>query len=317
MLLGRTDRNESDLAVTTLGEVGQLRPCRIRPPSNHHMTPSLGAGIPSADPRAARPYMSIETRDARFRVVRVRPPHKREVPGFCALAFENVHSEFASVATRPVSGRVWFNARMAMDEVTTWSACEIAHVIVWREVSSDEVVQAHLQRIGTDDTNSVVTLSPHAVDDACRALMPSSHAASWCGLLHGVPFTVKDVIDTAGLRTTAGSELFRDCVPPVDAGAVAAFRAAGAILLGKTNCPEFALEPQTAYRFGTTRNPHDARLGPGGSSGGCGAAVAAGLTPLSLGLDYGGSVRFPAHCTESNSFAQVRASDRTAAFVAA
>jgi Asp-tRNA(Asn)/Glu-tRNA(Gln) amidotransferase A subunit family amidase len=114
----------------------------------------------------------------------------------------------------------------------------------------------------------------------------------------GVPFTAKDVLDTAGLRTTAGSRLFRDFVPRDDAAAVAALRRAGAILVGKTNCPEFALEPQTANPvFGTTHHPQDYRLGPGGSSGGCAAAVATGLTPLSLGTDYGGSVRFPAHCT--------------------
>jgi Asp-tRNA(Asn)/Glu-tRNA(Gln) amidotransferase A subunit family amidase len=195
------------------------------------------------------------------------------------------------------SALVWFNAAMAGAELTDWSARELATAIGRRDVSAVEVVEAHLGRIDRQTTNAVVTI----VDDARAAAERADEVLAWGesrGALHGVPFTAKDVLDTAGTRTTAGSELFRDYVPAHDATAVAALRAAGAILVGKTNCPEFALEPRaTNPVFGATTSPFDPTLGPGGSSGGCAAAVAGGLTPLSLGTDYGGSVRFPAHCT--------------------
>jgi Asp-tRNA(Asn)/Glu-tRNA(Gln) amidotransferase A subunit family amidase len=183
------------------------------------------------------------------------------------------------------------------DEVTSWTLADMRRAIARREVSPVEVVEAHLERIADDTTNAVVTIADDALDRA-RAAEHAVMRDAPLGSLHGVPFTAKEVLDTGGLRTTAGSRLFRDCVPGRDAESVAALRRAGAILIGKTNCPEFALEPQTANPvFGTTHHPQDARLGPGGSSGGCAAAVAGGLTPLSLGTDYGGSVRFPAHCT--------------------
>jgi len=115
--------------------------------------------------------------------------------------------------------------------------------------------------------------------------------------LAGVPFTVKDVIAAGGVRMTGGTPFLRDFVPRLDATAVARLREAGAILLGKTNCPEFAMFGYTKNSlFGETRNP----VGPvtvGGSSGGEGAALAAGCSALGLGTDFGGSVRWPAHCT--------------------
>jgi amidase len=114
-------------------------------------------------------------------------------------------------------------------------------------------------------------------------------------VLEGVPFLVKDVIPTRGLRTTFGSRLHEAFVPDEDAASVARLRAAGAILLGKTNTPEFATDVHTTNPlFGPTRNPWNARCTAGGSSGGSGAAVAAGMAPLSLGTDFGGSVRLPA-----------------------
>ncbi len=118
------------------------------------------------------------------------------------------------------------------------------------------------------------------------------------GPLAGVPFTVKDTLATAGLRATAGSLILADHVATGDAEVVARLRAAGAILVGKTNCPEFALQPRTDNRlFGATVHPNDPGRSPGGSSGGCAAAVAGGLVPFSIGGDYGGSVRYPASCT--------------------
>jgi aspartyl-tRNA(Asn)/glutamyl-tRNA(Gln) amidotransferase subunit A len=114
--------------------------------------------------------------------------------------------------------------------------------------------------------------------------------------LHGVPFTVKDTFDTAGLRSTRGSRLFADRVAERDATVVARARAAGGILLGKTNTPEFALWWETSNLvFGRTSNPHDARRTSGGSSGGEAVAVATGMSSLGLGSDLGGSIRLPAH----------------------
>lgn len=194
----------------------------------------------------------------------------------------------------------WFNAgvtRATADDISNWSARETAALVRTGAVSPVEVIDACLGRIDRDTTNAVVTIADDAMERARAAERAVVHGDP-IGPLHGVPFTAKDVLDTAGTRTTAGSLLFEHHVPPTDATAVAVLRRAGAILVGKTNCPEFALEPQTANPvFGTTRHPRDPRLGPGGSSGGCAAAVAGGLVPLSLGTDYGGSVRFPAHCT--------------------
>jgi Asp-tRNA(Asn)/Glu-tRNA(Gln) amidotransferase A subunit family amidase len=117
--------------------------------------------------------------------------------------------------------------------------------------------------------------------------------------LEGLPFTVKDLIATAGLRTTAGSLVLRDHVPSWTAPAIARLQRAGAILIGKTNCPEFGIgNLHTSNRvFGDTLNPWNASRTPGGSSGGDAVAVATGLAAFGVGTDYGGSVRGPAHCT--------------------
>jgi Asp-tRNA(Asn)/Glu-tRNA(Gln) amidotransferase A subunit family amidase len=154
-------------------------------------------------------------------------------------------------------------------------------------------VDAHIERCTEDPCNAiVVVLADMALEEARRA--ESSRPA---GPLHGVPFTVKDVIATAGIRTTAGSRFLEENVPAEDAPAVARMRAAGGILIAKTNCPEFAFGPRTENDlFGRTVNPHDPALVAGGSSGGCAAAVATGCTPLSLGTDFGGSLRWPPHC---------------------
>jgi Asp-tRNA(Asn)/Glu-tRNA(Gln) amidotransferase A subunit family amidase len=187
--------------------------------------------------------------------------------------------------------------REGTGDINDMSATELARLVRRGEVSPVALVESSLERIAGDRTNAVVTIVEDALDRARGAERALTRGES-LGPLHGLPFTAKDVLDTAGTRATAGSRLLEFHVPATDAPAVAAMRAAGAILVGKTNCPEFALEPQTANPlFGETRHPLDPRLGPGGSSGGCAAAVAGRLTPLSLGTDYGGSVRFPAHCT--------------------
>lgn len=186
-----------------------------------------------------------------------------------------------------------------MSEVTELSAAELAAAVLGRQVSPVAVVDAYLQRIErvNHGLNAVVTLRPPAELRAEARRLEGAVLRGEGGQLAGVPFTVKDLIATAGLRTTAGSRVLRDFIPTQDATCVARLRAAGAILLGKTNCSEFGLFPYTSNRlFGQTRNPVGP-VTPGGSSGGESAAVAARCSALGLGTDFGGSLRWPASCT--------------------
>ena len=186
-----------------------------------------------------------------------------------------------------------------MDDPAFHGAAELVEAIRIRKLSSRELVDHYLARIEKINPalNAVVTLDIEAArqraDAADRAL---ARGESW-GPLHGLPITVKDVFETAGLRTTAGAPMFSDYVPTTDAIAVARLKAAGAVLIGKTNTPIFAGDGQTYNAiFGTTNNPWDLARSPGGSSGGSAAAIAAGLSALELGSDIGGSIRSPAHC---------------------
>ncbi|MDT7781453.1 MAG: amidase [Acidobacteriota bacterium] len=185
------------------------------------------------------------------------------------------------------------------------SAVKLATLIRSRVVSTVEVVEAHLRRIENVNArlNAVVTLAPRALEHA-RELDAAVAGGETQGALHGVPLTVKDTIDVRGLLTTAGSRVRAGVireeragyVPEGDATSVARLRAAGAIIIGKTNCAEFALDYTSENPvFGRTNNPHDLARTPGGSSGGCAAAVSACLTAGSLGSDLAGSIRIPAH----------------------
>lgn len=166
-----------------------------------------------------------------------------------------------------------------------------------REVSPVEVMEAHLRRIEAlnPGLNCIVTLAPDALERAreAEAMLMRKEIR---GALHGVPFTVKDAIDTQGLRTTCGSALHARRVPTIDATSVTRLKAAGAIVLGKTNTAEMALTYEASNPlFGRTANPHDMRLTAGGSSGGEAAAISACLSPAGLGSDLMGSIRVPAH----------------------
>jgi Asp-tRNA(Asn)/Glu-tRNA(Gln) amidotransferase A subunit family amidase len=164
-------------------------------------------------------------------------------------------------------------------------------------VSPVEAVEAHLRRIESENPrlNAVVALAPDAIERAREAEGAVARGEA-CGALQGVPVTVKDTIDVRGLPAVYGSRVRVGHVPGEDATAVARLRAAGAIILGKTNCPEFALDYTSENPvYGRTNNPHDLARTPGGSSGGCAAAVAKGMTTGSLGSDLSGSVRIPAH----------------------
>ena len=177
------------------------------------------------------------------------------------------------------------------------TAVELASLIATKVVSPVEVLDAHLATIARVNPalNAIVTL----VADAARGLAKDAEAAvmrgDTLGALHGLPVVIKDVTPTAGIRTTYGSPLFRDHVPAEDGEVVRRLKAAGAIVLGKTNTPEFAAGANTLNDvFGVTRNPWNPALSPSGSSGGSAVAVATGMVPLAQGTDFGCSIRMPA-----------------------
>ena len=186
-----------------------------------------------------------------------------------------------------------------MSELWRKGAVELAAMIRDREVSSREVVQAHLDRIEAVNPhlNAIVRLLPDqalaAADAADRAVADGARL----GPLHGVPFTVKENIDLAGTPTTQAVPALAEAVAAVDAPQVERLRAAGAIPIGRTNLPDFGLRVHTdSWLHGLTRNPWNPERTAGGSSGGEAAALATGMTPLGLGNDLGGSLRNPAHC---------------------
>jgi amidase len=184
-------------------------------------------------------------------------------------------------------------------ELWRLGAVDLADAIRERRASSREVVQAHLDRIeavnpGINAITRVLAADAlRAADEADRRLREGGQV----GPLHGVPFTVKENVDLAGTPTTQGVAAMAGAVPDVDAPQVANLRQAGAIPIARTNLPDFALRWHTDNAvYGATRNPWDASRTPGGSSGGEGAALATGMTPLGVGNDLGGSLRWPAQC---------------------
>jgi amidase len=178
------------------------------------------------------------------------------------------------------------------------SAVELAAAIRHRRFSCVQVVEACLQRIAQVNPrlNAVVQLAPEAALAQAAAADAALGRSAPTGPLHGVPFTVKDTLETAGLPCTSGTIGRASFVPEADATAVARLRSAGGILLGKTNVPELACALETDNLvYGRTNNPYDLARTPGGSTGGEAAIIAAGGSPLGLGTDAGGSIRVPAH----------------------
>lgn len=175
-------------------------------------------------------------------------------------------------------------------------ATRLAELIRTREISPVEVVQAHLDRIAAVNPklNAIVTIADNALDIA-RSAEAAVMAGGKLGPLHGVPITVKDSIDTAGILTQRGSPIFRGRIPDADATSVTRLKSAGAILLAKTNLPEFSYSTESDNLLtGRSNNPWNLERTPGGSSGGESAAIAAGMSPLGLGTDLAISVRGPA-----------------------
>ena len=188
-------------------------------------------------------------------------------------------------------------AEAAASSVCFMSAVEMARMIRAKKLSAREALAAHLKQIErvNPKVNAIVTLVPEmAADAAAKADEMQAHKAS-LGPLHGLPVAHKDLLETRGIRTTYGSPLYKDYVPTEDDIVVERMRRAGAIIVGKTNTPEFGAGSQTFNKvFGATLNPYDLTKTCGGSSGGAAVALACGLAPVATGSDTGGSLRNPA-----------------------
>jgi len=186
------------------------------------------------------------------------------------------------------------------EELTTLTLAEASRLVHAGEVSPVELTEACLARIErlNPQLNAFITVAGEQALAAARQAESDIRGGNWRGPLHGIPIALKDNLDTAGVRTTGASELFVDRVPTEDAEAARRLKAAGSILLGKTNLNEFAYGgSSTATYFGTMRNPWNVEHATSGSSGGSGAAIAADLCFGALGTDTAGSVRMPAsHC---------------------
>ena len=205
-------------------------------------------------------------------------------------------SSAAVLGTRAVVN----GAQGRVDDLTTLSLLEASALIRARKVSPVELTKACLARIERLNPvlNAFIAITGDTALQQAREAEAEIRQGKWRGPLHGVPLALKDIIDTAGVRTTAASALFKDRLPEQDAEVVKRLKAAGAVLLGKLNLHEFAYGgTSTTSHFGAVHNPWKPDHIAGGSSGGSGAAVAAGLCFGALGTDTGGSIRLPAaHC---------------------
>ncbi|MEW6272463.1 MAG: amidase [Thermodesulfobacteriota bacterium] len=176
------------------------------------------------------------------------------------------------------------------------SVAELARLVSRRDASPREVVEHFVRRIESENPrlNAFVTVCADSALRRADELTEELAHGTYRGPLHGIPVAIKDLTDTAGVRTTYGSKLFRDHVPAEDAEPVRRLLAAGAVIVGKTNTHEFAFGTTTNNpHFGATQNPWRTGHVPGGSSGGSGAAIGGGLAPLATGTDTGGSIRIP------------------------
>jgi amidase len=183
------------------------------------------------------------------------------------------------------------------NDICFMRAVDILDAIRKKKLSAREVMEAHLKQIKAlnSKVNAIVTLASEDVLIAqANAADEALAKGNWLGPLHGLPVAVKDLHETSGMRTTYGSPLHKDFIPDFDCRVVQREKAAGAIILGKTNVPEFGLGSQTFNPvFGPTLNPYDLTKTCGGSTGGGATALACGMTPLADGSDMGGSLRNP------------------------
>jgi amidase len=183
--------------------------------------------------------------------------------------------------------------------LATATACQLEDELRARRISSRELLDSYLTRIDqlNPAINAVVTLDRERAYAAATQADDAAARGEWLGPLHGLPITIKDAIEVAGMRSTGGASELAQYVPTTDAPSVSRLKSAGAIVFGKTNVPRWSGDVQTFNGlFGTTNNPWSLDRVPGGSSGGPAAAVACGFTAFELGTDIGGSIRVPAHC---------------------
>lgn len=185
-----------------------------------------------------------------------------------------------------------------MNELIFQSATKLAELIRTKEVSPVEVIEAHIQRIEevNPKLNAFVNMTFDTALESARLSEQRITRGENVGLMEGVPISIKDTIETAGVRTVSGTRLRETFVPEHDAPVVAKLKRAGAIMLGKTNVPELAMDYRSENPvYGRTSNPWDLERVPGGSSGGEGAAIASGCSAVGVGSDLGGSIRVPSH----------------------
>ncbi len=185
------------------------------------------------------------------------------------------------------------------EELADLPLSRLAHMIQNGEVTSKQLVELYLGRIkeygGKEGINAYITVAGPVALDQAEELDRLAKKKQFKGPLHGLPIAIKDNLDTKGIKTTGGSKILANWVPPEDANVVKKLKEAGAVILGKTNMHEFAFGITTNNpHYGPTRNPYDRSRIPGGSSGGSGAATAAGMCAAAIGTDTGGSVRIPA-----------------------
>jgi amidase len=185
-----------------------------------------------------------------------------------------------------------------MEYLTHLSAAQAAKALQTQQIRSIDLVNGVLDRIEKENPslNAIVTLDPDHARQQAMAADDALEQGKALGPLHGLPITIKDSFETAGMRTVSGFAPFRNHIPMTDAAPVARLRKAGSVILGKTNLPTLASGIQSNNPvFGRTNNPWDITRTPGGSSGGAAAAISARLSYLELGSDIGGSIRIPAH----------------------
>src|SRR6202162_4277547 len=189
------------------------------------------------------------------------------------------------------------NGEAAESSICCESAIEMAQLIRAKKLAAREALAAHLKQIErvNPKVNAIVTLVPEMASDAAAKADEMQAHKETLGPLHGLPVAHKDLLETRGIRTTFGSPLYKDYTPADDDIVVARMRRAGAIIIGKTNVPEFGADSQTFNKvFGATHNPYDLAKTGGGSSGGAAVTLACGLAPVVSGSDTGGSLRNPA-----------------------